>query len=122
MTIELTPLWIVLIFIFSARQLWLYFVAAMRLKMVRDAGKLSHGQRIFGYSVLFEGLLIDLVFHLTFGTLVFLEIPPWGEWTLSARLWRLSNSLPSWRQRLALYFRVKLLDSMDPSPEGVHRG
>lgn len=118
--LALTPFWLTVVGLFSARQLWLYFVAGMRLKMVRDAGQLTHGQTVLGYWALAEGLLIDLVFHLTFGTLIFLELPARGEWTLSARLWRLSNGAPGWRQRLALKVRKGLLDSMDPS--GTHRG
>jgi hypothetical protein len=120
MILYLSPIWILLLAIISGRQLWLYFVAAMRLKMVRDAGTLTHGQKVLGYWLLAEGLLVDLLFHLTFGTLLFLELPAWKEWTLSARLWRLSNGPDSWRQRLALKIRKGLLDSIDPS--GVHTG
>ena len=119
-TIALSPLWLTLIGIVSARQLWLYFVAAMRLKMVRDSGQLTYGQTVLGYWALAEGLLLDLVFHLVFGTLIFLELPAWKEWTLSGRLWRLSNGPTGWRQRLALKVRKGLLDSIDPS--GEHHG
>ncbi|MDM0024066.1 hypothetical protein [Variovorax saccharolyticus] len=119
-TLALSPLWLTLIGVFSARQLWIYFVCAMRLKMVRDAGQLTRGQTVLGYTALIEGLLIDLVFHLIFGSLIFWELPAWKEWTLSARLWRLSNGPPSWRQRLALKVRKGLLDSLDP--DGVHTG
>ncbi|MDN8617883.1 hypothetical protein [Variovorax ginsengisoli] len=119
MTFALSPLWLTLIGIVAARQLWIYFVCAMRLKMVHDAGQLTRGQTVLGYSALVEGLVLDALFHFIFGTLIFLELPARKEWTLSARLWRLSNGPPSWRQRLALKVRKGLLDSIDPS--GVHR-
>jgi hypothetical protein len=118
--IYLSPLWIAAIGIISARQLWLYFVAGMRLKMVRDAGNLTRGETVLGYMALAEGLLLDFLFHMIFGTLLFFELPARGEYTLSARLWRLSNGPDSWRQRLALKARKGLLDSLDPS--GTHRG
>jgi hypothetical protein len=118
--IVLSPMWIVLIGLISARQLWLYFVAGMRLKMVRDAGNLTRGDTVLGYMALAEGLLLDLVFHMVFGTLLFLELPARGEYTLSARLWRLSNGPDGWRRRFALKARKGLLDSLDPS--GIHSG
>lgn len=107
-----------LVALLACRQLWLYFVAAMRLKMVRDVGALTRAQTVLGYSVLAEGLVLDFLVHMLIGTLLFLELPARNEWTLSARLWRLSNGPPSWRQRLALKVRTGLLDSIDPS--GVH--
>lgn len=117
--LDLSPLWLILIGVVSARQLWLYFVAVMRLQMVRDAGALTRGQTVLGYTVVLEGLLLDFLFHIIFGTLIFLEVPARNEWTLSARLWRLSNGEPDWRQWLALKVRTGLLDSIDPS--GTHR-
>ncbi|MDN8617013.1 hypothetical protein [Variovorax ginsengisoli] len=83
-----------------------------------DGPRRTRGQTVLGFSALVEGLLMDLLFHLIFGTLIFWEWPARKEWTLSARLWRLSNGPPSWRQRLALKVRKGLLDSIDP--RGVH--
>lgn len=99
--------------------LWVFYAAVMRLKQVRDAGGLSRAQKVFGYLTLFVGLLLDAVVNLVLASLVFAERP--REWTLSGRLWRLSNDAGAgWRRRLALALRVTLLDSIDPS--GVHRG
>ncbi len=42
------------------------------------------------------------------------------EWTLSERLWRLSNGPESWRQKRTLDLRVALLDAIDPA--GIHWG
>lgn len=99
--------------------LWVFYTAVMRLKQVRDAGGLSRAQKAFGYLTLFVGLLLDAVVNLVIASLVFAERP--REWTLSGRLWRLSNdSSAGWRCRWAMALRVALLDSIDPS--GVHRG
>ncbi len=107
-----------LISIASAHVLWLHFVACMRLKMVRDAGLLTTPMKVFGYPVLAMGLVIDFFVNICVGTVLFLELP--REYTLSARLWRLSNDAPSWRQRIALAIRTGLLDNVDPA--GKHTG
>lgn len=97
--------------------LWLHFVAIMHLKHMRADGLLTRSQRAFGYPALVIGLVLDLAVQIAV-TLVFLELP--REWTVSGRLWRLSNGRAGWRQRLALTLRTALLDTADPS--GTHRG
>ncbi|MBT2299288.1 hypothetical protein J7E70_02315 [Variovorax paradoxus] len=116
----MTTLLILLGVFFALKQLWLYFVAAMRLREVRDAKALTKAQRVLGSMLLFEGLLLDLLVHVFIGTLVFLELPARKEYTLSRRLWRLSNGPDGWRRRLATKIRAELLDAIDPS--GVHKG
>lgn len=98
--------------------LWIFFVAGMRLKQVRDAGQLTSAMKVFGYPALAVGLAIDLVVNVVVGSLLFYELP--REYTLSARLWRHSNESSGYRQRVALWLRVNLLDAIDPS--GVHKG
>jgi hypothetical protein len=98
--------------------LWGIYCAVMRLKQVRDADKLTTSIKVMGYPWLVFGLVVDFVVNTIFGSLLFLELP--HEWTLSSRLWRLSNGDAGWRQRWALWIRVNLLDPIDPS--GVHRG
>jgi len=98
--------------------LWIIYAAVMRLKQVREAGKLTPAMKVFGYPALALGLLVDFVVNMVFGTVVFLQLP--REFTLSTRLWNLSNGEPSWRQRWALWLRVNLLDAIDPS--GEHSG
>ncbi|CAN7330364.1 hypothetical protein LJR084_001936 [Variovorax sp. LjRoot84] len=121
--IVLSPLVLVLLGLREGRNLWLYFIAAMRLKEMRDAGTLTKEQRYLGYSLLAEGLLLDFAFNVVFGSWFFWEHPFRREFTLSARIWRLSNLQPhpdNWRQRRALRWRKKLLDSGDP--KGIHQG
>lgn len=100
--------------------LWGVYGLVMRLKQVREAGKLTTAQKVFGYPWLFLGLFLDFVVNVVIATPLFLELP--REWTVSGRLWRLSNAAPGYRQRVALWLRVNLLDSLDPSPDGVHKG
>ena len=98
--------------------LWILYAAIMRLKMLRDAGLLTTAQKVFGYPALVVGLVLDAFVNLVIGSLIFMERP--REWTLSSRLWRLSNGEPGRQQRWALAIRTALLDAVDPS--GIHRG
>lgn len=120
MTYLFLPVKLFLISVASIWVLWVFYAAVMRLKMIRDAGGLEGRPwvKAFGYFTLAMGLALDLIVNVVVGTAVFREWP--REWTLSERLWRLSNGLPSWRQRWALAIRVALLDVIDP--EGIHRG
>lgn len=97
--------------------LWVFFTAAMRLKMVRDAGKLTLGMKIFGYPTIAVGLVVDFLVQVAI-TPIFLELP--REFTVSGRLWRLSNGKEGWRKKLAYFLRTQFLDAIDPS--GVHTG
>ncbi|MCL2345560.1 MAG: hypothetical protein FWC58_06875 [Desulfobulbus sp.] len=107
-----------LTFIAAPWLLWIFYTAAMRLKMVRDAGLLTPAMKVFGYPSLAFGLALDLFVNVIVGSALFLEPP--REWTLSGRLWRLSNGAAGWRQKLALAIRSALLDAIDP--KGVHKG
>ena len=109
---------IILHVIVSAWALWVIYVAMMRLKQVRDAGKLTVAMKVLGYPVLVLGLFIDFMLNAIPGSIFFFEWP--REYTLSARLWRHSQESTGYRQRLAEVVRVNLLDAIDPM--GVHRG
>lgn len=109
---------IILHFIVSAWALWVIYTAMMRLKQVREAGKLTIAMKVLGYPVLFLGLFIDFMLNAVPGSILFVEWP--REYTFSARLWRHSQESTGYRQRVAEAVRVNLLDAIDPS--GVHRG
>ena len=97
--------------------LWVHYVAVMHLKHMLEDGKVTLAQKAIGYPALAIGLALDLFVQVAI-TPLFFELPK--EWTVSGRLWRLSNGAPGWRQKLALAIRAGLLDSADPS--GIHRG
>lgn len=98
--------------------LWVMFVCVMRLQMLRDAGQLTLGQKLFGYPTLAVGLLLDCAINTIICTLIFIELP--REWTVSGRLWRHSTLGEGWRKTLALLIRTQLLDAVDP--RGYHSG
>ena len=81
-----------LITILCVYQLWVHYVAVMRLMQVRDAGQLTTAMKAIGYPVLVVGLLLDLIVNTAVATLIFVELPK--EWTVSARLTRHSDCNP----------------------------
>ena len=105
----------------SACVLWVYFVAVMRLVMLRQSKTLTPAMRFLGVITLIVGGWLDVLVNATVITLLFLELPRWKEWTVSARVWRLSNDeSEGWRYRLAKRFRKHILDNADP--RGYHTG
>lgn len=99
--------------------LWVIYVAVMRLQMVRDTVGLTLGQKVLGYPALILGLALDLLVNVVIGSIVLLEVPQ--EYTLSRRLWRLSNDeAETWRRTAARWVRKEMLDSIDP--RGYHKG
>lgn len=110
---------LIAIAIFAPVLLWVFYVAVMRLKMVRDAGQLTGWTMVLGYIVLAVGLVLDLVVNLITASVIFRERP--REWTVSARLTRLSAAVDDpKRQALAVRIRTMLLDNIDPA--GIHTG
>jgi hypothetical protein len=108
--------WAIVLFYFT----WVFFAAVMNIKRVRDAGKLARTARALGMLTLAIGLVLDLAVNWLIAPVLFMELPRWGEWLLSARITRLVAAGTGWRATLALWMRMQLLDEIDPS--GVHTG
>jgi hypothetical protein len=96
--------------------LWIFYLAVMNLKRVRDAGKLGTVAKVFGYPVLLVGYALDVLVNVTLMTVLFLEIP--RETTVTARLKRHNRTGSGWRQRLAAWFEP-LIDPYDPSGDHI---
>ena len=111
-------LWISGVTLGAAYLLWVHYVAVMRLLMVLREGNLTKTATVFGYLAVAVGLVLDVVFHVVVGSILFWELP--REYTLSARLTRLSRQGYGWRARWALAIRTALLDFIDS--KGVHTG
>ena len=109
-----------MILVFLPFLLWYLYCVVMALVSARARypGTLPWPIRALGYPALWVGLVVDLAVNVLICTILFLELP--RELTVSGRLWRISNAESSWRQRVALWLRVNLLDPIDPS--GVHKG
>lgn len=96
--------------------LWVFYLATMNLKRVRDSGGLSKWALRFGYPVLFCGLLLDIAVNWFVVSLILLEFPQ--ESTVTARLKRHNNESTGWRLAVVRFFEP-LLDPFDPSGNHV---
>ncbi len=91
--------------------LWLFYLAVMNLKRVRDLGLLSPLALAFGMPILFVGLALDLIVNVVVMTVILVELPQ--ETTVTSRLKR-HNRGKGWRKAVATWFEP-LLDPFDPS-------
>jgi hypothetical protein len=98
---------------------WVMFAALMNAKRVRAAGQLKAPARVFAYVALGIGYPLDVLCMLVF-CVVLLDAPQ--EFTLSGKLWRLSQrgGRWGWQRTAAEVIRSSLLDNFDP--DGVHHG
>jgi hypothetical protein len=124
--------------VISIYALWIFYLAIMNLKRVKDSkdesGKSQLGKLAltFGTPLLIVGYVLDMLVTLFIGTLVFLDLPK--ELTLTARLARyikvdndalaalaITNTTnhiaieytPTIRGKWALWFCVEFLDKFD---------
>jgi len=97
--------------------LWVFYLAVMNLQRVHKAGKLGRVALVLGVPVLVVGFVLDVLANLVIFTVLLLELPRWGEWTVTARLQR-HHAGTSWRARVAQWFETELLGSFDP--KGTH--
>lgn len=92
--------------------LWIFYLAVMNLKRVKDAGKLNGIAYGFGMPILIAGLILDTFVNWVLMTLVFLEFPQ--EALVTSRLQRWWRTAPdSWRGKLARQFSKIMLDEFD---------
>lgn len=89
---------------------WGAYLLIMHLKVVRDAGKLTLAAKVLGYPWLAVGLVLDIIFNVVIGSLIFLERP--REWLFTSRVSRW-NDEPGRRGSLARWICVELLDPFD---------
>lgn len=92
--------------------LWIFYLAVMNLKRVRDEGKLHGIAYALGLPILYVGLLLDVFVNWVLMTVVFLEFPK--ETLVTSRLKRHWKTAPnSWRGKFARKFSNIMLDEFD---------
>jgi len=92
--------------------LWVFYLAVMNLK--RNEAQLTPVAKAFGYPILWLGLVLDFLFNVIVGTVVFVELPK--EWLLTGRLQRhLRDGKEDWRDGVARWFCHNFLNPFDPS-------
>lgn len=90
---------------------WLLFLAVMslyRAYKLKTIGKLAF---YLGYPAVIVGALIDVIFNVLIGTVLFLDWP--REWLFTQRLIRYKIAYFDWRNRIAVYICEELLDPFD---------
>lgn len=100
----------------SVYALWVFYLAVMHLKRARDNGTLSRPALYLGYPVLLVGYLLDVFVQVVVASILFLDIP--REWTLTGRLKRYIAGPEGWRETVAVWMCLHLLDQFDP--DGRH--
>jgi uncharacterized membrane protein YhaH (DUF805 family) len=96
--------------------LWIFYLAVMNLKRVRDLGLMSKTAKVLGYPVLLVGYALDIFLNVTVMTLILFELPK--ETTISSRLKRHNRESTGWRKSVARWFEP-LLDPYDPSGDHI---
>lgn len=105
-------LYVLLTYLLSFYLLWLFYLAVMNLKRVKEMGLLHPLALALGTPLLFIGLALDLFVNVLIMTIILLELPQ--ETTVTSRLKRHNNSSTGWRKSIAVWFEP-LLDPFDPS-------
>lgn len=97
--------------------LWIFYLAVMNLQRVHKAGKLGRVALVLGVPALLVGFVLDVLANLVIFSVLLLERPRWGEWTVTARLKR-HHGGADWRSRVAQWFETELLGQFDH--KGTH--
>lgn len=94
---------------------WLLYLAVMSLKRAR--GELHGPIKVIGYAIAFIGVVIDVIYNVIIGSIIFFEIPK--ELLFTARC---DRHIPqkTWRGSLARWICKYMLDPFDKG--GKHCG
>ncbi len=96
---------------------WSMYLMMMPLKRAQSMGTMTTTAKIFGYPWVAVFILLDFMFNIVFGTIIFAKWPQ--DYLLTERLNRyLDGRCGLWRRRLARYFCREFLDPFDP--DGHH--
>ena len=95
--------------------LWVFYLAVMNLKRVKDAGELKGIANYAGTIAVIIGYGLDCYVNTFVLTLILLELP--RELTVTARLKRHNQAVTGWGKQVAILF-LPLLDPFDP--DGKH--
>lgn len=97
-------------------RLWIYYLAVMNLKRVKNLGLLHGYAKIFGAGALIIGYLLDAYLNIVLFTILSGRLP--RELTVSERLKKYNRETGTWGKKLAVWFEP-LLDPYDPSGDHI---
>jgi hypothetical protein len=100
--------------IFLVLALYVFFalyVLTVSLYGVHLRGKLNWAGYLFGWPWVLVAYIVDIFFQYTVFTVLYWEIPPRGEWTVSRRLsrWKRNDPLSrrgTWSRKLCSFLSV----------------
>jgi len=92
---------------------WGMYLSVMNL--IEQKERLSFESKCFAYPLAAVGVILDFLYNVVYGSIMFLELP--REWLLTKRLNRHIGE-DTWRGKLANWFCVHLLDPFDS--KGYH--
>ncbi len=90
---------------------WIFYYVIMGLK--RRKKEITGLWRIPAYFIVIIGMVIDVIYNVTAGTVIFIDLPK--ELLFTSRLQRYKNEMGGWRYIVATWFCQKLLNPYDPS-------
>jgi hypothetical protein len=96
--------------------MWVFYLAVMNLKRVRDEKKLTPLVTAVASPLIASAIALDVLLNVIVLTVVFMEIPK--EYTISQRLRRYNNTEKGYRLKVAK-FMEQFLDPFDPSGEHI---
>jgi hypothetical protein len=96
--------------------MWVFYLAVMNLKRVRDEKKLTPLVTAVASPLIASAIALDVLLNVIVLTVVFMEIPK--EYTISQRLRRYNSTEKGYRLKVAK-FMEQFLDPFDPSGEHI---
>jgi hypothetical protein len=99
--------------------LWIFYLAVMNLKRVKESKGLTKEAKFLGVPTLIVGLIIDNIANNTVFALLFLDATNDVKELVTGRLKRYVAGQEGWRKKQAQWWARALLDDFDPSGRHV---
>ncbi len=93
--------------------LWIFFINVMTWKANKE--RIPKFMHPILYILTFVGIVVDVVFNIVYGTIIFAKLPHYKRLTFSARLSYvlIKESQLSWRFKIAYLICTKLIEPWD---------
>lgn len=108
-------------FLIAFALLWVIFVNLMALKKAAEnaTGYQQGMLYAIGYPAFLVGYVYDVIFNITYGSIMFLEFPT--QWTLTERMQYHIKYTHGYRRNLAIFICRYLVEPWDPGHCGLDR-
>jgi len=107
---------IILLIAVSSLFLWVFFVnvIVLRDRYLDNPGNMALHYLVYGSGAIF--VVYDFVFNVFIGSIIFLQLPTAGKWTLTSRLKDIlrTENKTAWRYKFASWICHRLIEPHDP--------